>query len=192
MFGLFADYLTPIFSAACPRCHANTFSWWTASAMSSGVGAVRMTTWRIVLRHTACTSRAIRRTSRAIRCSRTKKKKPIRRGQLFFYRIISSLWYGCNNKYIIFDGRYEFLKTGKKRFSTDGLANLQYELSDKRKPKLYTWLLVKLTPPQPSWWLPWLGWRLLRTKVYLLRSWCDCRVAKATPLELTSHRRNKR
>ncbi|CAL1677035.1 unnamed protein product [Lasius platythorax] len=46
--------------------------------------------------------------------------------------------------------RYEFLKTGKKRFSTDGLANLQYELSDKRKPKLYTWLLVRLTPPQPS------------------------------------------
>ncbi|XP_014484777.1 PREDICTED: beta-1,4-N-acetylgalactosaminyltransferase bre-4-like [Dinoponera quadriceps] len=46
--------------------------------------------------------------------------------------------------------RYEFLKTGKKRFSTDGLANLQYELIDKRKPKLYTWLLVRLTPPQPS------------------------------------------
>ncbi|RLU21172.1 hypothetical protein DMN91_005545 [Ooceraea biroi] len=46
--------------------------------------------------------------------------------------------------------RYEFLKTGKKRFSTDGLANLQYELCDKRKPKLYTWLLVRLTPPQPS------------------------------------------
>lgn len=50
----------------------------------------------------------------------------------------------------MFDDRYEFLKTGKKRFSTDGLANLQYELSDKRKPKLYTWLLVRLTPPQPS------------------------------------------
>lgn len=46
--------------------------------------------------------------------------------------------------------RYENLKTGKKRFSTDGLANLQYELIDKRKPKLYTWLLVRLTPPQPS------------------------------------------
>ncbi|XP_076626299.1 beta-1,4-N-acetylgalactosaminyltransferase bre-4 [Colletes latitarsis] len=46
--------------------------------------------------------------------------------------------------------RYEYLKTGKKRFSTDGLSNLQYELVDKQKPKLYTWLLVKLTPPQPS------------------------------------------
>ncbi|XP_011146775.1 beta-1,4-N-acetylgalactosaminyltransferase bre-4 [Harpegnathos saltator] len=46
--------------------------------------------------------------------------------------------------------RYEFLKTGRKRFSTDGLANLQYELIDKRKPRLYTWLLVRLTPPQPS------------------------------------------
>lgn len=42
------------------------------------------------------------------------------------------------------------MKTGKKRFSTDGLTNLQYELSDKQKPKLYTWLLVRLTPPQPS------------------------------------------
>ncbi|XP_017789385.1 PREDICTED: beta-1,4-N-acetylgalactosaminyltransferase bre-4-like [Habropoda laboriosa] len=46
--------------------------------------------------------------------------------------------------------RYEYLKTGKKRFSTDGLTNLQYELVDKQKPKLYTWLLVKLTAPQPS------------------------------------------
>ncbi|CAK9812937.1 Beta-1,4-N-acetylgalactosaminyltransferase bre-4 [Anthophora quadrimaculata] len=46
--------------------------------------------------------------------------------------------------------RYEYLKTGKKRFSTDGLSNLQYELVDKQKPKLYTWLLVKLTAPQPS------------------------------------------
>ncbi|XP_076387031.1 beta-1,4-N-acetylgalactosaminyltransferase bre-4 [Megachile rotundata] len=46
--------------------------------------------------------------------------------------------------------RYEYLKTGKKRFTTDGLSNLQYELVDKQKPKLYTWLLVKLTPPQPS------------------------------------------
>lgn len=46
--------------------------------------------------------------------------------------------------------RYEYLKTGKKRFATDGLSNLQYELVDKQKPKLYTWLLVKLTPPQPS------------------------------------------
>ncbi|XP_047361920.1 beta-1,4-N-acetylgalactosaminyltransferase bre-4-like isoform X2 [Vespa velutina] len=46
--------------------------------------------------------------------------------------------------------RYEFLRTGKKRFATDGLSNLQYELIDKQKPKLYTWLLVRLTPPQPS------------------------------------------
>ncbi|XP_017886453.1 beta-1,4-N-acetylgalactosaminyltransferase bre-4-like isoform X1 [Ceratina calcarata] len=46
--------------------------------------------------------------------------------------------------------RYEYLRTGKKRFATDGLSNLQYELVDKQKPKLYTWLLVKLTPPQPS------------------------------------------
>ncbi|XP_076161129.1 beta-1,4-N-acetylgalactosaminyltransferase bre-4 [Ptiloglossa arizonensis] len=46
--------------------------------------------------------------------------------------------------------RYEYLKTGKKRFGSDGLSNLQYELIDKQKPKLYTWLLVKLTPPQPS------------------------------------------
>ncbi|KAK9303791.1 hypothetical protein QLX08_004658 [Tetragonisca angustula] len=46
--------------------------------------------------------------------------------------------------------RYEYLKTGKKRFSTDGLSNLQYELADVQRPKLYTWLLVKLTPPQPS------------------------------------------
>ncbi|KAG7197827.1 hypothetical protein KM043_001641 [Ampulex compressa] len=46
--------------------------------------------------------------------------------------------------------RYEFLKTGKKRFATDGLSNLRYELIDKQKPKLYTWLLVRLTPPQPS------------------------------------------
>lgn len=46
--------------------------------------------------------------------------------------------------------RYEYLKTGKKRFSTDGLSNLQYELVDVQRPKLYTWLLVKLTPPQPS------------------------------------------
>ncbi|XP_046747505.1 beta-1,4-N-acetylgalactosaminyltransferase bre-4-like [Diprion similis] len=46
--------------------------------------------------------------------------------------------------------RYEFLKSGKKRFATDGLTNLQYELVDKKKLQLYTWLLVKLTPPQPS------------------------------------------
>lgn len=46
--------------------------------------------------------------------------------------------------------RYEILKTGKKRFATDGLTNLQYELVDKQKPKLYTWLLVRITPPQPS------------------------------------------
>ncbi|XP_043274638.1 beta-1,4-N-acetylgalactosaminyltransferase bre-4-like [Venturia canescens] len=46
--------------------------------------------------------------------------------------------------------RYEFLKSGKKRFSTDGLSNLQYELVDKQKLKFYTWLLVRLTPPQPS------------------------------------------
>ncbi|KAK2581190.1 hypothetical protein KPH14_007992 [Odynerus spinipes] len=46
--------------------------------------------------------------------------------------------------------RYEFLRTGKKRFATDGLSNLQYELVDKKKPRLYTWLLVRLTPPQPS------------------------------------------
>ncbi|KOX80037.1 Beta-1,4-N-acetylgalactosaminyltransferase bre-4 [Melipona quadrifasciata] len=39
--------------------------------------------------------------------------------------------------------RYEYL-------STDGLSNLQYELVDVQRPKLYTWLLVKLTPPQPS------------------------------------------
>ncbi|XP_015174394.1 PREDICTED: beta-1,4-N-acetylgalactosaminyltransferase bre-4-like [Polistes dominula] len=46
--------------------------------------------------------------------------------------------------------RYEFLRSGKKRFATDGLSNLQYELINKQKPKLYTWLLVRLTPPQPS------------------------------------------
>ncbi|XP_012278341.1 beta-1,4-N-acetylgalactosaminyltransferase bre-4 [Orussus abietinus] len=46
--------------------------------------------------------------------------------------------------------RYEFLKTGKKRFATDGLANLQYQVVEKQRKKLYTWLLVKLTPPQPS------------------------------------------
>lgn len=46
--------------------------------------------------------------------------------------------------------RYEFLKSGKKRFATDGLTNLQYEVVDKQKPKLYTWLKVRLTPPQPS------------------------------------------
>ncbi|XP_025602829.2 beta-1,4-N-acetylgalactosaminyltransferase bre-4 isoform X2 [Athalia rosae] len=46
--------------------------------------------------------------------------------------------------------RYEFLKSGKKRFATDGLTNLKYELVDKQKLPLYTWLLVKLTPPQPS------------------------------------------
>ncbi|XP_014298004.1 beta-1,4-N-acetylgalactosaminyltransferase bre-4-like [Microplitis mediator] len=46
--------------------------------------------------------------------------------------------------------RYEYLKTGKKRFATDGLTNLKYNLIDKKKYKLYTWLLVKLTPPQPS------------------------------------------
>lgn len=46
--------------------------------------------------------------------------------------------------------RYEFLKTGKKRFATDGLSNLKYELRDKQKPKLYTWLLVRLKTLQPS------------------------------------------
>lgn len=47
--------------------------------------------------------------------------------------------------------RYEFLKTGKKRFLTDGLSNLQYEILVKKKPKLYTWFLARLTPPaQPS------------------------------------------
>lgn len=46
--------------------------------------------------------------------------------------------------------RYDFLRNGKKRFATDGLNNLQYELIDKQKPRLYTWLLVRLTPPQPS------------------------------------------
>ncbi|XP_034945646.1 beta-1,4-N-acetylgalactosaminyltransferase bre-4-like isoform X3 [Chelonus insularis] len=46
--------------------------------------------------------------------------------------------------------RYEYLKSGKKRFATDGLSNLRYELVDKKKPKLYTWLLVKLSPPQSA------------------------------------------
>ncbi|KAL7287863.1 hypothetical protein TKK_0017928 [Trichogramma kaykai] len=47
--------------------------------------------------------------------------------------------------------RYEFLKSGKKRFLTDGLANLQYEIMVKKRPKLYTWFLVRLTQPaQPS------------------------------------------
>ncbi|XP_051154133.1 beta-1,4-N-acetylgalactosaminyltransferase bre-4-like [Leptopilina boulardi] len=46
--------------------------------------------------------------------------------------------------------RYEYLKTGKKRFATDGLSNLKYELRDKQKPKLYTWLLVRLKTLQRS------------------------------------------
>ncbi|XP_063974288.1 beta-1,4-N-acetylgalactosaminyltransferase bre-4-like [Diachasmimorpha longicaudata] len=46
--------------------------------------------------------------------------------------------------------RYEVLKTGKNRFPTDGLTDLKYQLIEKKKPKLYTWLLVRLTPPQPS------------------------------------------
>ncbi|KAJ8680866.1 hypothetical protein QAD02_016653 [Eretmocerus hayati] len=47
--------------------------------------------------------------------------------------------------------RYEFLKSGKKRFQTDGLNNLQYEVLDHKHLKLYTWYLVRLTPPnQPS------------------------------------------
>ncbi|XP_015596917.1 beta-1,4-N-acetylgalactosaminyltransferase bre-4 [Cephus cinctus] len=46
--------------------------------------------------------------------------------------------------------RYEYLKTGRKRFASDGLTNLRYELVKKEKPKLYTWLLVRISPPQPS------------------------------------------
>lgn len=42
--------------------------------------------------------------------------------------------------------RYEVLRSGEKRFTTDGLKNLRYELIDKKKFKLYTWLLVRLAP----------------------------------------------
>ncbi|XP_014214357.1 beta-1,4-N-acetylgalactosaminyltransferase bre-4 [Copidosoma floridanum] len=47
--------------------------------------------------------------------------------------------------------RYDVLKNGRKRFLTDGLNSLQYEILSKKKAKLYTWFLVRLTPPaQPS------------------------------------------
>lgn len=42
--------------------------------------------------------------------------------------------------------RYEVLR--KKQFAKDGLSSLKYELLMKKEHLLYTWILVKLTPPK--------------------------------------------
>lgn len=76
-----SGYLMPISSAACQQCHANTSSWLTASATSSGAGVARTTIWRIASKPMVCISHDIQRTLRATRCSRTKRKRPIRRGE---------------------------------------------------------------------------------------------------------------
>jgi GT2 family glycosyltransferase len=43
--------------------------------------------------------------------------------------------------------RYEFLNTGRKRFKTDGLSNLQYDRKELNLGKLYTRILVELATP---------------------------------------------
>ncbi|XP_060523256.1 beta-1,4-N-acetylgalactosaminyltransferase bre-4-like [Cylas formicarius] len=43
--------------------------------------------------------------------------------------------------------RYDMLKQGLKRFDTDGLVNLKYDLVQKKRKLLYTWLLVGIRPP---------------------------------------------
>lgn len=43
--------------------------------------------------------------------------------------------------------RYEVLKTGMKRYHTDGLNSLQYTLVLKKENLLYTWLLVQIDQP---------------------------------------------
>lgn len=43
--------------------------------------------------------------------------------------------------------RYEFLNTGRKRFKTDGLSSLQYNVKELNLGKLYTRILVELATP---------------------------------------------
>jgi GT2 family glycosyltransferase len=43
--------------------------------------------------------------------------------------------------------RYEFLNTGRKRFTTDGLSSLQYNVKQLDLGKLYTRILVELATP---------------------------------------------
>lgn len=43
--------------------------------------------------------------------------------------------------------RYDILKSGQKRFDSDGLSNLKYTVKDLKQHNLYTWLLVKLKSP---------------------------------------------
>ncbi|KAF2905622.1 hypothetical protein ILUMI_00560 [Ignelater luminosus] len=43
--------------------------------------------------------------------------------------------------------RYEILRSGQKRFSTDGLNSLKYTIKEVKQHLLYTWLLVELQPP---------------------------------------------
>ena len=78
---LSSGYLTMISLAACPQCHANTSSWLMALATSSGAGVVKMTIWRIVSKPMVCIFHDIRQMLRATKCWRTKKKRPIRRGE---------------------------------------------------------------------------------------------------------------
>lgn len=42
--------------------------------------------------------------------------------------------------------RYETLKTGKIKYDSDGLSNLQYEVKKMKRNLLYTWLLVEIGP----------------------------------------------
>lgn len=42
--------------------------------------------------------------------------------------------------------RYEKLQNGLKRFESDGLNSVKYEIVDNKKFPMFTWLLVKLKP----------------------------------------------
>ena len=41
-------------------------------------------------------------------------------------------------------GRFNYLKTGRSRFRTDGLNGLKYKLRWVQEKKLYTWLMVEI------------------------------------------------
>ena len=46
--------------------------------------------------------------------------------------------------------RFDLLRAAAKRFTTDGLSNLKYQIIDSQLRPLYTWLLVDIGSP-PSW-----------------------------------------
>ncbi|XP_066249908.1 beta-1,4-N-acetylgalactosaminyltransferase bre-4 [Euwallacea similis] len=46
--------------------------------------------------------------------------------------------------------RYDVLRKGQKLFDKDGLNSLKYDIVMKRENLLFTWILVKLSPPKKS------------------------------------------